>query len=361
MNKKNLGTFFIIIIVALIFIGIATVASLSYPRSHKMINGGYYFLVRHVIWIVMGIVVALMQQLLQKKHYQKYAIIYYTIGFFLLLTVLLVGKEVNGAKRWLSIGSFTLQPSEFSKVMLILILSMLLNKGEKLKDKNYKLIGVLFILLYAFLIVLERSFSSMLQILLIGLAMFYISETKLRYIFCSLIGIIVVGFFLVRSTPYRFKRFFDYFTSEGSDQAVNSLMAIGNGGIIGRGYMEGIQKNFYLAEIHTDYIFAGFAEEMGLLISVLLILLYVLLISFIMYISIKIKDKFCKYVLSGISAMISIQVVGNLMVVLNILPSTGIPLPIMSYGGSNMIAIMWSLGIVYKIFKDYYVEDVVIN
>lgn len=356
MSKKQLGTYYISIIIALIFIGIVTVASLSYPRSHKMINGGYYFLIRHIFWILIGIVLASGQMLLQKKHYQRYAMLYYIIGFFLLLLVLVIGKEVNGAKRWVSIGSITLQPSEFTKVMLIIALAMLLNKGERLKKSKYKLIGIIFICLYALLIVLERSFSSMMQILLIGFSMYYTSETKFRYILLSLICTVPFGVFLVLSTPYRMKRFLEYFHSEGSEQAINSLMAIGNGGIIGRGYMEGIQKNFYLAEIHTDYAFSGFAEEMGFLMSMLLIFLYLLLISIIMYISIKIEDRFSKYVLSGIASMIAVQVIGNLMVVLNILPSTGIPLPIISYGGSNVIVIMWSLGIVYKIFKDNYVN-----
>ena len=136
-----------------------------------------------------------------------------------------------------------------------------------------------------------------------------------------------------------------------------SLIAIGSGRMLGKSYGNGLQKFFYLPEIHTDYIFSGYAEETGFLGSLILITLYGILLTIILITIFKKKDTFAKYLLIGIFTMFSLQIIGNIAVVSNLIPSTGIPLPLLSYGGSTMVTTMATLGIVYNIIKSIYIDE----
>lgn len=171
---------------------------------------------------------------------------------------------------------------------------------------------------------------------------------------CLIIG--GAGIISVMSTPYRMKRFMGFKSSELSYQVEQSLIAIGSGKLIGKFYGNGLQKFFYLPEIHTDYIFSGYAEEMGFIGSIILILIYIILLLVILITLAEKKDRYAKYILTGIFVMFSSQILGNIAVVLNIVPSTGIPLPLLSYGGSTTIVTMAALGIVYNIIKSLYIE-----
>ena len=171
---------------------------------------------------------------------------------------------------------------------------------------------------------------------------------------CLIIG--GAGIISVMSTPYRMKRFMGFKSYELNYQVEQSLIAIGSGKLIGKFYGNGLQKFFYLPEIHTDYIFSGYAEEMGFIGSIIFILIYIILLLVILITLAEKKDKYAKYILTGIFVMFSSQILGNIAVVLNIVPSTGIPLPLLSYGGSTTIVTMAALGIVYNIIKSLYIE-----
>ena len=162
----------------------------------------------------------------------------------------------------------------------------------------------------------------------------------------------------VVSTPYRMRRILGYLgSSQAVHQAQQSLIAIGSGKLIGKFYGNGLQKYFYLPEIHTDYIFSGYAEEMGFIGALILILLYAVLLAVILITLVQKKDYYAKYILTGILMIFSLQIIGNIAVVSNLIPATGIPLPLMSYGGSTMIVVTASLGIVYNIIKSLYIEE----
>lgn len=364
-NKKILGTSLIIIISLLMVISLAMIASVSFPKGQKEYGNSYYFLIRHGIWLVIGLAMFIFTSKFDYRKYKKWSGVIYIIGVILLVLVLAIGKEVNGAKRWIGVGAFSIQPSEFAKVILIISLSgVMFNFTNKKKIYNsdihsWKLstnMGVL-IMIYALLVYLEKSFSSTLQIILIGIGMIYLVAKFHQTILISLFGIIF-GIMGVILTPYRLKRITGYAgSSEGVYQEKQSLIAIGSGGLFGKGYGVGYQKNFYLPEIHTDYIFSGYAEEMGFFGSIVLIFIYVALLSIIIITIFKIKDKYARYILSGIFIMFSVQIFGNLSVVLGLIPSTGITLPILSYGGSTTISVMTALGIVYNIIKSLYTEE----
>ena len=212
------------------------------------------------------------------------------------------------------------------------------------------------LLVYIILIIAEKAFSSTVQITLIGMSMIFVSGVNIIQFLTTCLIIGGAGIISVMSTPYRMKRFMGFKSSELSYQVEQSLIAIGSGKLIGKFYGNGLQKFFYLPEIHTDYIFSGYAEEMGFIGSIILILIYIILLLVILITLAEKKDRYAKYILTGIFVMFSSQILGNIAVVLNIVPSTGIPLPLLSYGGSTTIVTMAALGIVYNIIKSLYIE-----
>ena len=364
-NKKILGTSFIIIIIILTGLSIAMIASVSFPRGQKEYNNNYYFLIRQLFWLLVGVIVFFITSRFKYEKYKNMSALMYIAGVALLVSVLVFGKEVNGAKRWLSIGvsssSRSRQPSEFAKLILILVLAGVMERYRKIRNSKTKMLINMLILisLYAGLILAERSFSTTVQVGMIGLIMLFVSGVNLGQFFAVFSLIMTIGAVSIISTPYRLQRILGHnMGTDGVYQAKQSLIAIGSGGLIGKFYGNGLQKYFYLPEIHTDYIFSGYAEETGFLGSLFLIILYIGLLSIIVITLLKIKDMYARYILVGIFGMFSIQILGNLAVVLGLIPSTGIPLPIMSYGGSTTVVSLGAMGIVYNIIKALYIQEI---
>lgn len=361
-NKKLLGTLFISIIIILIFLGLGIIASVSYPRGQIIYHESNYFFYRQIIWFIVG---GILFWFISKNDYRKYKKnvgIFYIVGFAALIAVLFIGRDINGAKRWLGIGSIGIQPSEFTKIILILNLSKVIEKYKKRKvtKKNKKklLIEVAVLtIVYLLLVMKERAFSNTVQIFLIAYLMVFFSGISLYIVIAiGILSGIASGFYIFLS-KYSLLRIDKYLGKVEDGHTINSLIAIRRGNFFGRGYGNGFQKYFNLSEIHTDYIFAGFAEEMGFVGSVALIILYIILLLVIVITALKIKDLYGRYILLGIFVMLSIQIIGNIMVVTGLIPPTGIPLPLISYGGSTVISTMSSLGIVYSIIKSLYIQE----
>ena len=208
-----------------------------------------------------------------------------------------------------------------------------------------------------FLILFEKSFSNTVQIAIIGMTYLLVSELKFSIIalYMGLGGIL--GWFGVMKVGYRASRIAEHTSKEIGFQTTQSLIAISNGKIFGKFYGNGFQKYGFLPEIHTDYIFSGYAEENGFLGILFLLGLYAALLIIIGITLKKVKDLYAKYLLAGIFIIIATQVIGNVAVTSKIIPSTGIPLPMMSYGGSTMVAMMLMLGIVYNIIRTVYKQE----
>ena len=358
-NRKVLGTTLIIVMIVLMGLSVAMIASVSFPRGQKEYSNNYYFVTRQVMWILLGIVTFYMTSKIKYTWYKKIKLPMYIIGLLLLVAVLIFGKEVNGAKRWLSIG-INIQPSEFAKLIVIIYMASIMdfNKKKRTNSLRFLIRLLLPLLIYLTLIIFERSFSSTVQIAVIGLTMIFVSGINISYFFITVASFGMVATVSVVSTPYRMRRILGYLgSSQAVHQAQQSLIAIGSGKLIGKFYGNGLQKYFYLPEIHTDYIFSGYAEEMGFIGALILILLYAVLLAVILITLVQKKDYYAKYLLTGILMMFSLQIIGNIAVVSNLIPATGIPLPLMSYGGSTMIVVTASLGIVYNIIKSLYIEE----
>ncbi len=357
-NRKVLGTTLIIVMIVLMGLSVAMIASVSFPRGQKEYSNNYYFVTRQVMWILLGIVTFYMTSKFKYTWYKKIKLPMYIIGLLLLMAVLIFGKEVNGAKRWLSVG-INIQPSEFAKLIIIIYMASIMDFNKKKRTNNLRFLIRLLIplLIYLTLIIFERSFSSTVQIAVIGLTMIFVSGINISYFLITVASFGMVAAVSVISTPYRMRRILGYLgSSQAGYQAQQSLIAIGSGKLIGKFYGNGLQKYFYLPEIHTDYIFSGYAEEMGFIGALILILLYAILLAVILITLVQKKDYYAKYILTGILMMFSLQIIGNIAVVSNLIPATGIPLPLMSYGGSTMIVVTASLGIVYNIIKSLYIE-----
>ncbi|MBB1534774.1 MAG: FtsW/RodA/SpoVE family cell cycle protein [Leptotrichia sp.] len=361
-------------------LSIITLASLSSPRSLSDSNGkdALHFVNLQGMWFVLGIIVFFGVSKIDYKKYRKkwFSNGLYSIGAILLVAVLVIGQSVNGAKRWFQLGPIRVQPSEFAKIFLILALAGCIDRISKSSKKKYRnkikskkmrdlslLKGVgLYTGLYLILILFEKSFSSMLQIFILGFVLLFVSGFNLGW-FSVITGVGFFGAFdIAIQAGYRSKRIQDFIAnitlkSEPPYQTKQSLIAIGSGKFLGRGYGGSIQKYYFLPEIHTDYIFSGYSEEMGFIGVLLLIALYLALVIVIIITIGKARDFFAKYILTGILVMISTQIIGNIGVVSGLVPSTGIPLPLMSYGGSTTIALMISLGIVYNIIKSIYEQE----
>ena len=358
-NRKVLGTTLIIVMIVLMGLSVAMIASVSFPRGQKEYSNNYYFVTRQVMWILLGIVTFYMTSKFKYTLYKKIKLPMYIIGLLLLMAVLIFGKEVNGAKRWLSVG-INIQPSEFAKLIIIIYMASIMDFNKKKRMNNLRFLIRLLIplLIYLTLIIFERSFSSTVQIAVIGLTMIFVSGINISYFLITVASFGMVAAVSVISTPYRMRRILGYLgSSQAGYQAQQSLIAIGSGKLIGKFYGNGLQKYFYLPEIHTDYIFSGYAEEMGFIGALILILLYAILLAVILITLVQKKDYYAKYILTGILMMFSLQIIGNIAVVSNLIPATGIPLPLMSYGGSTMIVVTASLGIVYNIIKSLYIEE----
>lgn len=364
MSKKWLGTTFIIVLLILSALSLITMASLSFPKSQIVSKKGqsYFFLIRQALWLFLGGLGFLLTANLKYKKYKILVKYLYPIGAFALLIVLVAGSITNGAQRWLKISGFSLQPSEFTKIILVITLATIVDwlKGKN-KIKRYPIRSTILIMgvtgIYALLIIFEKSFSSTAQIVIIGLTYLFVSGVRISMVTISTLLIGIAGWFGITKVGYRASRLASHTGSEIGFHSMQSLIAIGSGGFGGRFYGNGLQKYGFLPEIHTDYIFSGYAEETGFVGALFLLALYAALLIIMCITMRKIKDTYAKFLLIGIFMMFATQVVGNVMVVSNIIPSTGIPLPMMSYGGSTTIMSMMSLGIVYNIIRSLYKQE----
>lgn len=362
-RKKILGTGFIIVILILSALSIITMASLSVPRAQNENKVSYYYLMRQMIWLIFGWLGFLVTANLNYKKYREITKYLYVIGAFSLVMVLVIGTTKNGAKRWIDLGmGMRIQPSEFVKLILIVVLSTLVyNLKIRNKISKHPWLSSIVIMgttgVYMFLILFEKSFSNTVQIAIIGMTYLLVSELKFSIIalYTGLGGIL--GWFGVMKVGYRASRIAEHTSKEIGFQTTQSLIAISNGKIFGKFYGNGFQKYGFLPEIHTDYIFSGYAEENGFLGILFLLGLYAALLIIIGITLKKVKDLYAKYLLAGIFIIIATQVIGNVAVTSKIIPSTGIPLPMMSYGGSTMVAMMLMLGIVYNIIRTVYKQE----
>ncbi|WP_294727508.1 FtsW/RodA/SpoVE family cell cycle protein [uncultured Fusobacterium sp.] len=279
-----------------------------------------------------------------------------------------VVPNIKGAYGWIKIGTFTLQPAEFLKLPFIILLAHLFERVEKEKYRNIKVVlyVILIPLIFGIFICAQGDLGTTLHYIAILLFMLFLAQIDMKII----IGVTTVGFigagaafywiynFMDMTTAhFRYRRIISFITgllTNEYDNAIGyqvwqSLIAFGSGGVIGKGYANGVQKYKYLPEVSTDFILASYGEELGLIGMVILMALLLTIFSLITKVAIEEKDYFGKYLVMGIGGYIITQVLINIYVALGMLPVFGIPMPIFSYGGSSLVTIFTSLGIILNV------------
>lgn len=349
-----------VLTLVLISFGLLIIYSSSYVWSKYKFNNGYHYVLYQFIFTLISLLIA--KYIIKidldflKKNINKFLL----FGIILLVLVLIPGVGVirNGSRSWFSIGPLSMQPSEFIKVILIIFTAKYLEKYHykinSIKDNLLPLIIILGVII--FLIMLEPDFGSSMIIILTILSMVFISG--LKYKFFSYIGILgligIVGIIII--APYRMARIVSFINPWkdplGSGyQIIQSLYAIGPGGLFGHGFFSSIQKYFYLPEPQTDFIFAIFCEEFGFILSALVIFIFFMLFYNIYKVSACQSNLFKKFLSFGILSNLVIQTVMNLSVVVGLIPVTGVTLPFFSYGGSSLLISMISIGIILNISR----------
>ena len=355
--KKNDKVLLTIIILLTIF-GLIMIYSSSYVWASYKFNDATKYLKTQSIFLILGFLIIYILSNIPYITYKKYSNHLLIISIILLILVLIpgIGSIRNGSRSWFGIGSFGIQPSEATKLALIIFTSKYLT-NNKIKNFKTTLLPILTIVFLIFsLIMLQPDFGTGVIIVMSIIAMLFISGVNMTFFFTlgfiGLIGIII----LVIIAPYRMARIISFINPWqdplGSGfQIIQSLYAIGPGGLLGLGLGNSIQKHFYLPEPQTDFIFAIISEELGFAGILIVTILFITIIYRGFKISLNQEDKFAKYLSFGITFSIAFQTILNLMVVVGLVPVTGVTLPFISYGGSSLLVSMSEIGILLNISK----------
>jgi len=357
LTKTGFDFGFLFTVVLLLALGLLMVFSSSYPYAYYYFQDGLYFIKRQLLWAGIGAVAMALTANYDYRKYKKLAFPILVVTAVLLIAVLGIGINLNGAKRWLGVGGFTFQPSEVAKLGLVIYFAASLSQiKDKIKEFKYLIRYFLVMGVFMGLLLLEPHFSVCLIIGLTLVIMLLVAGAKLSHF--SIIGIpfAAAGAVIAILEPYRLSRlttFFDPFSDPlGSGwQIIQSLYAIGSGGLFGVGFGNSRQKFLYISEPQNDFIFSIICEELGLIGAVTILALFAILFWRGMKIAISAPDTFGSLLVTGIIALIGVQVVLNIAVVTSSIPTTGIPLPFFSAGGSSLVFIMAAMGIVLNVSK----------
>lgn len=346
--------------VALLFLGVFIVFDASYARAAQSAATGrdsFYFLKRQALWAVLGLIAMAIAMRVPYWRLGRYWPLLLLLAAVALILVLIpgVGIERNGSRRWLGTGALTVQPSEFAKLALVIFIAAYgAVRKASVRDPIFGLAPILLVTSALGGLVAIEDLGTGVSMVLTGLIMTYLTGARKRHlaVFC-LLGLIAFGAFVAQK-EYRVQRVvafvnpWNYYDGAGY-QPAQSLVALGSGGITGRGIARGNQKFFYLPAEHTDYIFATVGEEMGLIGSLGLLAALCFLVVRGLTVAHRSNDRFGSLLASGLACMIGVQALLNIAVVTSSIPATGVPLPFISYGGSALVFTMLSVGIMLSV------------
>lgn len=367
-NKGKVDIVFLGLVLTLLTVGLVMLFSASYAYSYTYYGTSYRFIVRQVAFALIGVVAMFVCSRIPYHFWKKLSWPIYAVALALLAFLLAVPPMVKGmdVKRWFAIGSFSFQPSEIAKFAIIVLFSHLISINYKQMDK-FRVVAFLVILLAVpcVLVVAEPHLSATLLIFIIGVVLMIIGGLKLPYILGGL-GIGVLGAVVAMLTGIvgygsdRIKFWLDPWADPLGKgfQTIQSLLAIGSGGLMGKGLGKSIQKQLWVPEPHNDFIFSIVCEELGVIGATLIVLLFCALVWRGFTIAMKAKDKFGCFMAVGLSFQVGLQAVLNILVVTNTIPNTGISLPFFSYGGTSLVLLLAQMGIVLAISKSSNLQKV---
>lgn len=358
-------TFFSLVII-LLTVGLVMLFSASYAYSLEYYGNSYKFIIRQAAFGIFGVAVMIGVSYIPYHFLKKFSWAVYIITILMLIVLLIFPPMVPGmdVKRWIAIGSLTFQPSEIAKFSIVLLFSALISSNYK-QMKDIKFVGFLSVILAVTcgLIVLEPHLSATVLVLAIGVVLMVVGGLSIKYIiggagFVAAGGIIFVISGAISYVADRLNYWIDPWSdAQGKGfQTIQSLLAIGSGGVLGRGIGQSRQKYLYLPEPHNDFIFSIVCEELGLIGAAVIILLFCLLVWRGFTIAMRSNDKFGSLLALGLTFQVGLQAMLNIWVVTNTMPNTGISLPFFSYGGTSLVILLAEMGVILSVSRDANLE-----
>lgn len=341
----------------LVFTSIIMVYSASALVALERFQQPYLFVIRQVMWAVLGIAAMWVAMHVDYRTYRNDAFVWALIGLVSLTLVgVLFSAPVNGTRRWFGIGGLGVQPSEFAKIACVFFAALILERRmHRIDELSYSLLPIAIVVgPMVALILLEPDFGTAMALVLIVGAMVFAAGVHYRYLIGTLLVVLPAIYVVLVSAPYRRRRllaFWDPWADPLGDgfQIIQSLIAVGTGGVFGRGLMAGVQKLFYLPEPHTDFIYAVIGEELGLIGATGTLVCFCLIAWRGLRITMRAQDAFGAFVALGMTIMIVVQAFVNMSVVLGLMPTKGIPLPLVSAGGSSLVVSLLGMGVLLNI------------
>ena len=369
MRKSALFAF-ALVVAALVALGLIVLSSASEANGVRLYHDAYHFLTRQFAYLAVGIVVAVVAAFVDYHFWRDVPIATWTLYVVVCVLLLLVlpqfgGREVNGSFRWINLGPLNLQPSEFAKLAIVIVVAAWMDRLGWRVELFWKGLVVpgLLIAVYALLVIREPDFGSVMVLGAAGGLVMFVAGVRLRYLIpaglAGAAGAVVVMMF----NANRMRRLLAFFNSSqetvekvstatmdaAAYQAHMALVAIKNGGIWGVGLGESLQKQYYLPECHTDFIFAVGAEELGLFFSIGVIVLFAVFFALAVYIARNASDRFGRFLVIGMAFIIFFQAMFNIGVVCEAFPTKGMALPFFSYGGTNMLSSFFAIGMIFSV------------
>ncbi len=343
----------------LVFVGLVMVFSASAVMARERFGSEYAFLSKQLLWAVAGLLAMVVTMRVDYRRYKHPALVFSLMGIttLLLISVFFLDRSHN-THRWIHAGGFSFQPSELAKPVLILFLAYFLeNRAKTIDDVRNTLVPAAApVLVFLGLIVLQPDLGTAIACASIAACILYVAGMRVRYFGYAFAASLLPLYFLIFHVAFRRDRILAFLNPYADRQRagfhiIQSLIAVGTGGVTGVGLMEGKQKLFYLPEPHTDFIFAVTAEELGLLGAIFVVSLFAIFLWRGMRVSWRTNDLFGRYLAVGITSMVVLQAFINMSVVLGMMPTKGIPLPLVSYGGSSLFVTLACVGVLLNITK----------
>jgi len=343
----------------LVFLGLVMVFSASAVMARERFGSPYAFLVKQLIWAAAGLVAMVVTMRVDYRRYKNPALVFSFLGIttLLLISVFFLDRTHN-THRWIHAGGFSFQPSELAKPVVILFLAYFLEGRVRAMDdwRNTLAPAAAPVVVLLGLIVLQPDLGTAIACAGIVACIFYVAGMRLRYFAYAFGASLLPLYFLIFHVSFRRDRILAFLNPYAERQKagfhlIQSLIAVATGGVTGTGLMEGKQKLFYLPEPHTDFIFAVTAEELGLVGAMFVVTLFAIFLWRGMRASWRTEDVFGRYLAVGITSMVVLQAFINISVVLGMMPTKGIPLPLVSYGGSSLFVTLACVGVLLNITK----------
>ena len=362
---------FLSFVLILLTIGLVMLFSASYAYSLEYYDNSYKFIIKQALFAGAGLIAMFITSRINYHFWRKISWMVYIVTAFLLVALLILPPMVSGmnVKRWFAIGGFSFQPSEIAKFAIVILFSTLIAANQKLMS-NWKFILFLFGVLgfTCLLVVLEPHLSATVLIAAIGVVLIYVGGLNRKVVISGIVTAVagVASIIITQSTGFisygadRIKYWLDPWadaTGEGF-QTIQSLLAIGSGGILGRGLGQSRQKYLWVPEPHNDFIFSIVCEELGFIGAAVIIILFALLVWRGFTIAMRSSDKFGSMLALGLTFQVGLQAMLNIWVVTNTIPNTGISLPFFSYGGTSLLILLAEMGIVLSVSRGANIEKV---